>query len=218
MCRPKLLLFALGFLAVCVAARSLVWQSEARGFRRSAPATPGAATPTSLDELLAMCPATDSVPIPGAERGHFALFGYGRYPLWLVGWGIRGAATPIAGATAYPGTRGRWAVPNDGVEIAGYRWPMKALWVIDGKFQGVITVHGATKDGRTPLWTQPGAETPTEQATFDAAKAELTQGGGWLQYPSYVIFPATGCYNLVAKWDGGSWRAQVPFFAPETSS
>jgi hypothetical protein len=219
--RPKRFPLAIAFVTVWIVGSCFYWQAAASEIARSATETPNvddaAATPSSLDDLLSTCPATDAVPIPGAE-GYFAPFGYGNNPIWLVGWGNWDAATPTAHGSAYPGTKGRWAVPNNGIEIPGYGWPMKALWVIDGHFQGVISVHGDTKDGRTPLWIQFGAEAPTELATFDTASMEALQGAAMRQYPSYVIFPATGCYELVAEWDGGSWRAQVPFLAPDPPS
>jgi hypothetical protein len=211
---------AIAFGAVVIIGSAVAWQDAAHGMARSTTASPeppaNAATPTSLDELLAICPADDSVPIPGAE-GDFAPFGFGQAPVWLVGWGNRGPATPTTGATAHPGTEGRWTASNRGKKIAGYGWPMKALWAVSDEFDGVVTVHGASTDGHTQLWIQIGAETPVRRASFDLTASSLMEGRGWRQYPSYVIFPATGCYELVAEWDGGSWRAQVSFLAPDDS-
>jgi hypothetical protein len=34
---------------------------------------------------------------------------------------------------------------------------------------------------------------------------------GWSEYPSYVMFPESGCYVVNATWAGGSWEQTFGF-------
>jgi hypothetical protein len=176
-----------------------------------------AATPVSIDELLASCPASPAVEIPGAA-GYFGPFGLGKRPVWLGGWGARPAATPVAASAAQSDKTEQFLIRNTAPKIPGYGWPMKALWVIDPQnFRGTVTIHGSSRDGSVPLWFQINGGAITQRAVLDPEHPAIPiQHGDWREFPSYVIFPATGCFHIMVEWDGGSWRAQVPFFAADS--
>ncbi|MGH2557649.1 MAG: hypothetical protein ACRDJH_01185 [Thermomicrobiales bacterium] len=175
------------------------------------PASPSAeATPADLQALLATCPFSTGTEIPGAA-GYFSEWGLGTAPVWLVGWGN----PPEALRERYPGEDIRYVGPD----FAGPRphgWFKKALWVHDGGSSDPVTLRGSRVGDGTPLWFQPGQDEPTTELVLDPQHPGIpVQHGAFREWPSYLFFPATGCYELVAEWADGSWRVTIPFVEPE---
>lgn len=182
------------------------------------PASP-AATPMALDALLASCPY-ESVPIPGVA-GHFAEWGLGGAPAWLVGWGVpplpnRTVSTdPLGDGTAErpyltPGAQER----ELGITADG--WIQKGLWIVETDAPGPVTVRGVRRGDGLPLRVSVAGEAVVTELVLDPRDPAIPfQRPGWSEFPSYIYFPATGCYELTAEWPGGGWRTTIPFVAPE---
>ena len=144
----------------------------------------------------ASCMASAAVPIPGAAP-YFADTGLGGPPLWLVGWGpLLGEASPVALTAPRP----------DG-------WPMKGLWVISpDALAGPITISGVERATGLPLLIELSDHPPAATVVLHPTAPGIPiQHGDWREFPSLLIFPASGCYDLTATWSGGSWRVTVPF-------
>jgi hypothetical protein len=93
---------------------------------------------------------------------------------------------------------------------------MKALWIVEANGRGPITLHGSRVGGGRPLSFSIQQAEPATAAVLDPEHPAIPiQHGSWREFPSYLYFPETGCYELVAEWSGGSWRATIPFVAPE---
>jgi hypothetical protein len=171
----------------------------------------------SLEVLQAECQATQANPIPGAER-YFIGYGLGESPVWIVGWGAVEAGTPAAGTDEPGGTPPAFLLDSTNVvRVEPYGWPRKALWVVAEGFDQAINVTGCDCAGDLELWFQSGGMDPTQRLTLDPLHPGIpVQHAGWREFPSSVIFPQTGCYEITVSWDGGSWRATVPFYAAES--
>ena len=164
------------------------------------------------------CQTTPATEIPGAEP-YFVGVGLGRAPVWLVGWGgaVEGTPTSDASSSGTP-------VSLPYLDLAAvnrlepYGWPMKALWVIADGHGTPVQVEGCDCSDRRPLWFQLGDEEPEHRATLDPLNPGIpVQHGGWREFPSYVIFPETGCYEITATWEDGSWNARIPVFTGTTT-
>jgi len=181
---------------------------------------PDAATPEGIAALLARCPGSAGTEIPGVTE--FSSVGLGELPVWLAGWG-NPPATPAAGATepTVPGLNFQPGAPY----LAPYGWGHRALWVIEPGFTEPVALRGASLDDGTPVWFNPGApgDDPTRAPVLDPRRPGIPLQHGdwttsppalWAEFPSAMYFPRTGCYELVAEWEGGSWRAILPYVAP----
>ncbi len=162
-----------------------------------------------MSNPTATCLPSAAVPIPGAAP-YFADTGLGGPPVWLVGWGPRlGAAAPVA----KPGTVDPTAPRPDG-------WPMKGLWVIDpASASGPIMISGVERATGLPLLIEFSDHPPSATVVFYPTEPGIPiQHGDWREFPSLLIFPASGCYDLTASWQGGSWKVTVPFVAWPTGT
>lgn len=173
-----------------------------------------AASPVSLEELTAGCRTTSASRIPDASP-YFIDFGLGQPPVWLVGWGAADEGTPAAGTGESGSPVPLWVVEASNVErVEPYGWPMKALWVIAEGHDAPVDVTGCDCSNDAAVWFQLGDAKPERRVTLDPSHPGIpVQHGGWREFPSYVIFPVTGCYEIEVTWEGGSWRARVPFYA-----
>lgn len=90
----------------------------------------------------------------------------------------------------------------------GHGWRVKFLWVIGPGQKAPVTLRGGDLAGghQVPLELE-GAEAAAS-ATLDPERpgALPDRSNGLKEFPSYVYFPAAGCYFLEASWPGGSWK------------
>lgn len=191
------------------------------GSLRHGPGTPAEATPSassrSLEAILVSCRTTPATEIPGAEP-YFAGFGLGRAPVWLVGWGgaLEGTPTSDAGGAATP-MPVSLLVLSDVERLEPYGWPMKALWVIAYGHDTPVQVEGCDCATNRRIWFQFGGAEPEQRATLDPLNPGIpVQHGSWREFPSSVVFPETGCYEITATWGDGSWSARIPVFVETT--
>lgn len=87
-------------------------------------------------------------------------------------------------------------------------WRVKFLWVIGPAQDAPVTLRGGDLSGehQVPLELE-GAEVAAS-ATLDPERpgALPDPSSGFKEFPSYLYFPAAGCYFLEASWPGGSWK------------
>lgn len=169
---------------------------------------PAVATPAATEGALASCPMPTGSVIPAAA-GYFTEWGLGAAPVWLIGWGN----APAALQPQYP-TAGVTSIGSNFVQTP-YGWGMRAIWAIAGGWTEPVTLHGNRLEDGAPVWFGIVGQEPTTSPVLDPANPGIpVQHGTWREWPSSMSFPATGCYELVAEWAGGSWRVQIPFVAP----
>lgn len=167
-------------------------------------ATPAAAASPSA------CPMPKGSAIPGAT--FFAPWGLGSSPVWAVGLGTppepvrqQLPATPPSRDVFGPGAVGP---TRDG-------WFLRVLWVIAPGTTEPVTLRGRSAGGESLRFDISNRGVVTT-AVLDPGDPPIPiQQGGWAEFPSDVYFPATGCYELEARWAGGGWSVQLPFVAPE---
>jgi hypothetical protein len=87
-------------------------------------------------------------------------------------------------------------------------WRVKFLWVIDPGQEAPVTIRGGDLSGDRGLSLEPEGTKVSASATLDPGRPGVPPdpSSGFKEFPSYVYFPAAGCYFLEATWPGGSWR------------
>jgi len=152
----------------------------------------------------ATCPVTPGTGIPGAAA-------------YFVPWGQGGSGVWLDGALA-PGTPVSTNLTQGAVYAPTYGWLTRGLWVIAGDHTAPVTVQGhLLPNGGPPLLFQIVGNEVTATAVLDPQHPAIpVQHGDFREWPSYVIFPQSGCYVLTATWAGGGWRAVIRFVAPTT--
>lgn len=192
--RPVAVGLLTGWLALCWVTAPVPGASGAANLATPVPGSVGG------------CAATPLVTVPGAAP-YFADLALGRDPVWLIGGGpvLAPADGDHTGAAA-------------GVRFSGdarYGWFQKRLWVIGSGATAPVTIRGHRGGDGLPMWFGVDDRGTTTEVVLDPAHPAIpVQHGAWREYPSYVFFPATGCYEIEASWTGGSWTATVPFVAP----
>jgi hypothetical protein len=105
--------------------------------------------------------------------------------------------------------RAVFSVPSDAPRTP-YGWRVKFLWIVGLPQPTPITLHGGTVSGGRALWIEPEtADQAATTAVLDPGPPPPPPGSsasGFKDIPSYIYFPAAGCYFLQAEWQGGSWR------------
>jgi hypothetical protein len=88
-------------------------------------------------------------------------------------------------------------------------WRVKFLWVIGPGQDAPVTLRGGDLSGERELPLQlEGAEVAASATLHPERPGALPEdpSSGFKEFPSYVYFPAAGCYFLEARWPGGSWK------------
>lgn len=90
----------------------------------------------------------------------------------------------------------------------GHGWRVKFLWVIGPGQDAPVTVRGGDLSGERQLLLELEGAEVAASATLDPQRpgAVSDPSSGFKEFPSYVYFPAVGCYFLEASWPGGSWK------------
>lgn len=170
------------------------------------------ATPITLSSLeaeLADCPMPTGYAIPDSEQ-YFTPWGIGTPPIWLLGF----SNPPPSFQDEFPGP----GMPFTGPQFVDTDngWGMKALWVLQGSWTTPVTIRGERVGGRTPLTFDVNyGQPPVQELHLDPAHPGIpVQHGDWREWPSSLYAQTSGCYQLSASWDGGSWSVQIPFLLP----
>ncbi len=92
----------------------------------------------------------------------------------------------------------------------GYR--IKVLWVMHPRQKSPVEVEGRALATGRPLYFDVGnTGEPVRSARLNPKEPGTVPEHDWKEYPSYLFFARAGCYELEAKWPGGSWRRVFGF-------
>jgi hypothetical protein len=156
---------------------------------------------------VAECNVSPTVTIPGAAFFTSDL-GLGVSPVWMGG----------GGPSLTLDQDGNELGPAMGAVYSGhpgYGWFQRRLWLIEGTATAPVTLSGRRLGDDLPMWFSIGDPPPLTHPVLDPARPGIpVQHGTWREFPSYVFYPDTGCYQISAEWEGGGWTATVLFVAP----
>lgn len=172
-------------------------------------ATPSTSSP--LEAELSGCPMPVGYAIPD-DPDYFTPWGVGTPPIWLLGF----SNPPPSLQDEFPGP----GMPFTGPQFVDTDngWGMKALWVLQGSWTTPVTIQGDRVGGGAPLaFDVQYGQPPVQELRLDPANPGIpVQHGYWREWPSMLFAPTSGCYELSATWDGGSWSVTIPFLlAPD---
>ncbi len=92
----------------------------------------------------------------------------------------------------------------------GYR--IKVLWIIHPRQESPVTIEGRRVGTGGPIYFDVGGTgKPVRSARLDPDDPGTVSQHDWKEYPSYLFFGHAGCYELEARWRGGSWRRVFGF-------
>ena len=140
-------------------------------------------------------------------------------------------AVPIAEspgtAPTCPGASSRslgplgWAIGDNSVAVVGFAeesaiikigngrqtpfgWSVKVLVLVHKGEDLPTSLSAVESESGTPAYIQ---SDPDDEPRTDVhlMKPQIPPARGWLQFPSHLFVPAEGCYEMTARWDGGSW-------------
>jgi hypothetical protein len=118
------------------------------------------------------------------------------------------------------GTDPVWIVDGHSRDIGG---PSKTLWVVARTVDGPLRVTGRRLDGAGVLSFQDGYQRPiTRELVFEnPAKQSVRPGGASAEVmrayaflPSYVIYPAAGCWEFTARLGSKEARFTIDLTTP----
>lgn len=84
-----------------------------------------------------------------------------------------------------------------------YGWAIKVLWVVEPGQKESISLTGYNRSDYQPVWF---LMSKVDTTPFFSANSSSTY---YEEYPSNLFFPKAGCYDLVAKWNGGGWKLTI---------
>ncbi len=155
--------------------------------------TPLGGASATLGPVPQNCPASlapQKVPVFGLE--------YGASPIWVY----------FSGPSTHPTLV--WN-PNDAFMYHDqYGWVHKFLWLIEARYTGIVTIHGANLGDGSPLLPDADHQTGTSTLTSLVLDTQdptiINRTEQWTEVPGGLTIPKAGCYYLEATWPGGSWR------------
>ncbi len=139
------------------------------------------------------CPASlapQNVPVFGLA--------YGASPMWVQ----------FSGSSTHPTLV--W-YPEQALDFhSQYGWGHKFLWLMEARYSGIVTIHGANLGDGSPLLPdadhQTGASTLTLLVLDTQDPTIINRTEQWIEVPGGLTIPKAGCYYLEADWPGGHWR------------
>jgi len=92
----------------------------------------------------------------------------------------------------------------------GYR--VKVLWVMAPDQQDPVSIRGHNLASKERLWFRVDDVGRLQQPLLDPAHpGTVPEHGDWREFPSYVYFHGSGCYEIEARWSQGKWRVVFGF-------
>lgn len=159
-------------------------------------------TPTALlyptpnltqSKPLASVPECPSGPQPQDIAPQYFGAAIGNTPIWVVG---------------FVGPHAAIRIDSHNSQYTRYGWASRVIFVIKPGYTNPVTISGQNTANGNPLWIQSDMPTPQVSLYLDPHYPEVPNpesSGGWTQWPSEVFIPEAGCYELHARWAGGSW-------------
>src|SRR6266545_4908853 len=112
-----------------------------------------------------------------------------------------------ADGRAYARTRSdflRWA---ETAPRTSNGWRIKTLWAVAEDQQGLVKVRGDDIKTGAVVRFKVGEAAISTTGVLDPRKpGTVTAAGEPREFPSYLYFAASGCYELHASWPGGGWK------------
>ena len=144
----------------------------------------GAATPPKLARPPATCRGSTTVLLP--TIGH----AIGAAPIFAADFGAGRAKLHVANG---PHTK--------------YGWRVKVLVVVDAEQTETLSLRLRRVGSRRALWFRVGGRAPSTKPVLDPAHPPVPpeESTRWKEFPSYFFLPSAGCFQLEARWPGGSW-------------
>ncbi|HYU58497.1 MAG TPA: hypothetical protein VEO00_10670 [Actinomycetota bacterium] len=160
------------------------------GTARGSSPTTAPSTATVVAARLGAPPSCPGASVPIGTAGPYGEV-VGRSPLW---GGFYADVDRDAGT---------FAAPDAPRTASG--WRIKVLWVMRAGQESAVTIRGADTETGAALWFDPDDYPAGPVATLDPAHPGAgSENPGWLNYPSYLFFPGSGCFRLtVSSRDGG---------------
>jgi len=86
-------------------------------------------------------------------------------------------------------------------------WRIKTLWAVAEHQPGLVESRGHHIKTRAHVRFEVGeAAVSTVGLLNPKMPGTVTPEGEPKEFPSYLYFPASGCYELQASWQGGKWK------------
>lgn len=89
-------------------------------------------------------------------------------------------------------------------------WSFKFLIVVAARYQGQVTITTRNlKDGLPVEYAVPNSADSSTATTLVLDTRDPTipnRTDRWTEFPGGVFVPEAGCYAMVVRWSGGSWR------------
>lgn len=178
--------------------------------------TPTAATSTLTPTVL---PTLQPTPTPTLWGGQSATLGPvpqncpaslapKKVPVFGLAYGASPMWVEFDGSSTYPTLA--W-YPEQAIAFHNqYGWAHKFLWLIEARYSGIVTIHGANLRDGSPLLPdadhQTGASTLTLLVLDTQDPTIINRTDQWTEVPGGLTIPKAGCYYLEADWPGGHWR------------
>jgi len=91
-------------------------------------------------------------------------------------------------------------------------WRIKTLWAVAEDQQGLVKVRGDDIKTGAVVRFKVGEAAISTTGVLDPRKpGTVTAAGEPREFPSYLYFAASGCYELHASWPGGGWKMVLGF-------
>ena len=155
--------------------------------------TPLGGVSAKLGPLPQNCPSgpiPKQVPVFGAA--------YGSSPVWVT----------FSGSSSHPTLL--WGPTEAAMYHDQYGWIHKFLWLVEARYKGIVTIHGASLRNSNPILlsadSQAATSTPTSLVLNTQDPTIPNRTNQWTEFPGGLSIPEAGCYYLEARWAGGSWR------------
>ena len=83
----------------------------------------------------------------------------------------------------------------------------KTLWAVAEDQREPVKVRGHDLETGTAVAFEVGEAELSTTAMLDPRRpGTVTSASEPKEFPSYLYFPASGCYELRASWPGGEWK------------
>jgi hypothetical protein len=91
-------------------------------------------------------------------------------------------------------------------------WAIKVLWVLEPGTSDPVTISGHDVDTGAPIAFDPSNGSVSDTMLLDPSNPGTPdRRKGWTAYPSELLLPEAGCYQIEASWTDGSWQRGFGF-------
>ena len=120
-------------------------------------------------------------------------------------------AAPVWALSFESGPTGAVLRRPEAVPSTEYGLELKLAWGVAPAFRDPIHIGGVDLGNGAPLWFRIGRAEPGTEAVLEPTHPGAQSSSPLLLFTGYVYLHRSGCYQLFARWPGGSWS--IPFAA-----